>query len=174
MCGTFVLFLRPETPQPKLSLCSLLNHLHCLLSSRDSTTTAPQLLADQEFDINFEKAKEILNLPEEADPSLTNPTNFQSLLSKLTDVADKGDPKKRFEKMKKVDSLLVKFMEVNKERAEADMKRRRQPKTNPVQEQRDKLATIIVDLHKSRPATPGGPISVTPSTTVIVGNKGKG
>ena len=31
-------------------------------------------------------------------------------------MAEKGDPKRRFEKMKAVDSLLVKFMELNKAR----------------------------------------------------------
>ena len=66
-----------------------------------------------------------------------------------------------------MDSLLVKFMEVNKERAEADLESRlREHKaTNPVREHQDKLATIVIDLHKN-----GN--TVTPSTTVIVDNKG--
>lgn len=69
-------------------------------SAVQSTTTSPRTLADREFDVHFEKAKRILNLPPpegaaaEAE-NTTFPTNFQSLLSQLKDVAEKGDPQLR-------------------------------------------------------------------------------
>ena len=130
----------------------------------ETATTSPQTLADRQFNAHFEMAKAMLNLPDAENTTASFPTNFQNLLSQLKDVAEKGDPQLRFEKIKKVDSLLVKFMEVNKERAEADLEARRH-KTNPVKEQREKLATIVIDLHKNGR-------TVTPSTTVIVDNKG--
>ena len=92
------------------------------------------------------------------------PQDFEGLLTQLKETAEKGDPTKRFEKMKRVDSLLIKFMDLNKERAEHNFEERK-PTINPVKAHKEKIATILIDMRDPGPTKVSFKEEVVPTTT---------